>query len=232
MRNWFFMVVLVGVVGCSSGSAGPQGPKGDTGPTGPTGPSGASTGTGPQGPTGPTGPMGPTGPQGQQGIPGTSAGLTVTVADTGGVPLGTFVTCIYDSIGPACRFVWSSELVSGVRVLVRRDVTSGSWATLASTSVAYAGQDCTGNPYLTQDFGSFLVNSGPGRPVSCPGGGCYEYNFVTGSSQTQVATLSIYSMNDGRCLNNPSTYPKAWTAIPVSNPLAPTVQGQVTFRIQ
>jgi hypothetical protein len=214
------------LLACSSGggTAGPAGPTGSPGPQGLKGDTG-STGT--------PGAQGIQGPQGVPGPPGPAGGVTVSVYDAGGSQLGTLVTCMsYDIGSPACRFVFTVEHIDGFQVLVRRDTSSGDWASLAQTAVYWTGSNCTGDPYFLQDQGTILVQGGPGRPVPCPGGGCYEYNFISGEQQTQIATLSSYSANNGYCINSAYTAPTAWRAVPVSNPATPTGQGPIVFRLK
>ena len=197
-----------------NGSPGAPGPKGD------------------KGELGQQGLVGPKGDQGPQGLPGAPGDL-MAVCSSDGAELGSFVACIpYDINAMDCRFAFTSELINGHKVLVRRDLNTGAWSPTGSGTIAYTGSNCTGTPYLEYAIGSKFFQAGPGRPYACPGGGCLAYGFVgVGPVETNVSTLSYYSSNGGSCTNGPYIYPKAWPAAAVSNPVdAPN--GQLELRLR
>lgn len=108
--------------------AGAQGPAGPAGPVGPTGATGAV------GPAGPAGPTGATGARGPAGIPG------LRVLDRDGQLIGSVIG--FD------RRKFKVMITSGFVFEIFSD------GRIASASILWSGTNCTGTPYLFDDFGS------------------------------------------------------------------------------
>jgi hypothetical protein len=139
-----------------TGAQGAQGPAGPTGATGAPGPKGDKGDQGSQGATGATGAQGVAGPQGPMGPPG---GPALSLVDANGTVVGS----IYGE-----GYGWGSGLVlarvSGERIIIpfgfaNKDENTGEIVgpeiSLGSTGIlVYESNDCSGQAYIMDGFGS------------------------------------------------------------------------------